>query len=41
MKIHVHWMNLMTNQIKQKFQSIEILKERFISLLTSYLPKIH
>jgi hypothetical protein len=27
MKIHVHWMNLMKNQIKQKFQSFKILKE--------------
>jgi len=28
-KAHVHWMNLMKNQIiqKQKFQSLEILKE--------------
>ncbi len=28
MKIHVHWMNLMKNQIIQNFQSFEILKER-------------
>jgi len=28
MKIHVHWMNLMKNQIIQKFQSFKILKER-------------
>ncbi len=28
MKVHVHWMNLMKNQIKQKVQSFEILKER-------------
>ncbi len=28
MKVHVHWMNLIKNQIKQKFQSLEILKER-------------
>jgi hypothetical protein len=28
MKIHVHWMNLMKNQIIQKFQSLEILKEK-------------
>jgi hypothetical protein len=28
MKVHVHWMNLMKNQIIQKFQSFEILKER-------------
>ncbi len=26
--VHVHWMNLMKNQIIQKFQSLEILKER-------------
>jgi len=30
MKVHVHWMNLMKNQIIQKFQSLEILKERAI-----------
>jgi hypothetical protein len=30
MKVHVHWMNLMKNQIKQKFQSFEILKEKAI-----------
>jgi hypothetical protein len=24
MKVHVHWMNLMKNQIIQKFQSFEI-----------------
>jgi hypothetical protein len=28
MKVHVHWKNLMKNQIIQKFQSLEILKER-------------
>jgi hypothetical protein len=28
MKVHVQWMNLMKNQIKQKFQNLEILKER-------------
>ncbi len=28
MKVHVHWMNLMKNQIIQKFQSLEILKKR-------------
>jgi len=28
MKVHVHWMNLMKNKIKQKFQNLEILKER-------------
>jgi hypothetical protein len=26
-KVHVHWMSLMKNQIKQKFQSLEILKQ--------------
>jgi len=30
MKVHVHYMNLMKNQIIQKFQSFEILKERAI-----------
>ncbi len=28
MKVHVHWINLMKNQIIQKFQSLEILNER-------------
>jgi hypothetical protein len=28
MKVHVHWINLMKNQIIQKFQSFEILKEK-------------
>jgi hypothetical protein len=28
MKVHVHWMNLMKNQIIQRFQNLEILKER-------------
>jgi hypothetical protein len=28
MKIHVHWMNLMKNQVIQKFQSLEILEEK-------------
>jgi hypothetical protein len=30
MKVHVRWMYLMKNQIKQKFQSFEILKERVV-----------
>ncbi len=29
MKVHVHWMNLMKNQIIQNFQSHEILKIRY------------
>jgi hypothetical protein len=28
MKVHVHWMNLLKNQIIQKFQSLKILKEK-------------
>jgi hypothetical protein len=30
MKLHVHWMNLIKNQIKEnfQFQNLEILKER-------------
>jgi hypothetical protein len=28
MKVHVHWINLMKNQIIQKFQRLEILKEK-------------
>jgi hypothetical protein len=27
-KVHVHWMNLMKNQIVQKFQSLQILEKR-------------
>jgi len=27
-KINVHWMNLMRNQIVQNFQNLEILQER-------------
>jgi hypothetical protein len=30
LKVHVHWMNLMKNQIIQKIQSFEILKKRGI-----------
>jgi hypothetical protein len=30
MKVHVHWMNLMKNQIIQEFQNLKILKERTI-----------
>jgi len=29
-ELDVHWMNLMKNQITQKFRSLEILKERLI-----------
>jgi hypothetical protein len=28
MKVHVHWMNLMKNRIKQEFQNLKILTER-------------
>jgi hypothetical protein len=28
-KVHVQWMNLMKDQIVQKFQRLEILKQRF------------
>jgi hypothetical protein len=28
MKVHVHWINLIKNQIIQKCQSLEILKEK-------------
>jgi hypothetical protein len=39
MKVHVHWINLMKNQIIQKCQSLEILKERthFLNHLTNEL----
>ncbi len=35
MKIHVHWMNLMKNQIIQNFQSFEILNKK------ATRPRIH
>jgi VanZ family protein len=37
MKIHVHWMNLMKNQIIQKFQNLDILKERAPRQKTHFL----
>jgi hypothetical protein len=36
MKVHVHWMNLMKNQIIQKLQSLEILKERHTKQATNF-----
>ncbi len=30
MKVHVHWMNLIKNQIIKKFQSLEILEEKVV-----------
>ncbi len=30
MKVHVHWMNLMKNEIIQNFQSFENLNEKVI-----------
>jgi hypothetical protein len=37
MRVHVHWMNLMKNQIIQKFQNFEILKERVTRQRTHFL----
>ncbi len=37
MKVHVHWMNFMKNQIIQKFQNLEILKERATRQRTHFL----
>jgi hypothetical protein len=37
MTVHVHWMNMMKNQIIQKFQSLEILKERIARQWTHIL----
>jgi hypothetical protein len=34
MKIHVHWMNLMKNQIIQNFQNLELLKARVTRQMT-------
>jgi len=36
MKIHVHWMNLMKNQIKKKIQNLEILQERVAKQRTHF-----
>jgi hypothetical protein len=35
MKTHVHWMNLMKNQIIQKFQNLELLKARVTRQMTN------
>ncbi len=40
MKVHVHCMNLMKNQIIQKFQSLEILKERIDFVKPFYKKKM-
>jgi hypothetical protein len=40
MKVHVHWMNLMKNQIIQKFQSLESLKERATRQRTHFLKHL-
>jgi hypothetical protein len=37
MKVHVHWINLMKNQIIQKCQSLEISKERASRQRTHFL----
>jgi hypothetical protein len=37
MKVHVQWMNLMKNQIIQKCQSLEILKEKVARQRTYFL----
>ncbi len=37
MKVHVHWMNLMRNQIIQNFQSFENLKEKATKERTHFL----
>jgi len=37
MKLHVHWMTLIKNQIIQKFQSFEILKEKVTRHMIHFL----
>jgi hypothetical protein len=37
MKVHVHWMNMMKNQIIQNFQNLEILKEKVVRQMTHFL----
>ncbi len=41
MKVHVHWVNLMKNQIIQQFQSLEILKERATTQKVHFLNIWH
>ncbi len=36
MRVHVHWMNLMKNQIIQKFQNLKILKETIARQMTHF-----
>jgi len=36
-KVNVRWMNLMRNQIVQKFQNLEILQERATRQRTQFL----
>jgi hypothetical protein len=40
MKVHVHWVNLMKNQIIQNFQSLEILKEKVTRQRTHFLNHV-
>ncbi len=40
MKVHVHWMNLMKNQIIQKYQSLEILKEKASRQMIHFLNNL-
>jgi hypothetical protein len=37
MKMYIHYMNLMKNQIIQKFQSFQILKERVVKKRNIFL----
>jgi hypothetical protein len=37
MKLHVHWMNLMKNQVSQKFQSLEVLEEKVTRQRTHFI----
>jgi len=37
MKVHIHWMKLLKNQIVQKFQSLKILKERVVTREKTHL----
>jgi hypothetical protein len=37
MKVHFCWVNLMKNQTIEKFQSLEILKERVVRQRTHFL----
>jgi hypothetical protein len=41
MKVHVHWVNLMKNQIIQQFQTFEFKKKRATTQMAHFLNMWH